>query len=52
MKLFRLEVSDTRSNKDRSKYMIARYAKCERNLLHCMFNHRYLTIHSIKEIYV
>lgn len=52
MKLFRLEVSDSRSSKDRNRYLIARYARDEKVLMFWMKDHRYLNIHSIKEVYV
>ena len=53
MKLFRFEVSDTRSSKDRSKYKIGCYGENKEHAQMFMRNgHPYLTIHSIKEVYV
>lgn len=52
MKLFRLEVNDSRSSKDRNKYLIARYARDENEVMAELgINHRYLNIYSIKEVY-
>lgn len=53
MKLFRFEVSDTRSSKDRSKYKIACYGENKEHAKMFMRNwHPYLNIYSIEEVYV